>query len=109
MADVLMCFPPTWEQSVKETFPGLYQTYAWCTTLAQPKYLPTQYPKRQQILFAGTLNARKGYADMIRAFAKIASMYPDWQVVFAGNGEVEQGKALAASLGISSQTVFSVG
>jgi len=39
-------------------------------------------------------------------FAKIASMYPDWQVVFAGNGEVEQGKALAASLGISSQTVF---
>lgn len=37
---------------------------------------------------------------------KIASMYPDWQVVFAGNGEVEHGKALAASLGISSQTVF---
>ena len=105
MADVLIVLSPTWEQSVKETFPGLTNirvVYNPCTA----EILPMQYPKRQQILFAGTLNARKGYADMIRAFAKIASMYPDWQVVFAGNGEVEHGKALAASLGISSQTVF---
>lgn len=105
MADVLIVLSPTWEQSVKETFPGLTNirvVYNPCTA----EILPMQYPKRQQILFAGTLNARKGYADMIRAFAKIASMYPDWQVVFAGNGEVKHGKALAASLGISSQTVF---
>ena len=69
MADVLIVLSPHGEQSVKETFPGLTNirvVYNPCTA----EILPTQYPKRQQILFAGTLNARKGYADMIRAFAK---------------------------------------
>lgn len=63
-------------------------------------------PKKHSILYAGTVNARKGYADMIRAFATIAHLYKDWMIVFAGNGEIEQGKQLAKSLGISSQTLF---
>ena len=56
------------------------------------------------ILYAGNVNNRKGYADMVKAFAKIAHKHTDWQIVFAGNGEIEQGKALAESLGISGQT-----
>lgn len=62
--------------------------------------------KNKEILYAGTVNHRKGYDDMIRAFAQIAPRYPDWKIVFAGNGEIEQGKALAANLGITGQTVF---
>lgn len=52
------------------------------------------------------MNTRKGYADMIRAFAKIADGHRDWMIVFAGNGETEHGKQLAESLNISSQTLF---
>jgi len=58
------------------------------------------------ILYAGTVNVRKGYADLIRAFAKIAPRFPDWEVVFAGNGEIEEGKALARSLSVGKQIVF---
>lgn len=58
------------------------------------------------ILYTGTVNHRKGYADMVKAFAKVAHKHKDWQIVFAGNGEIEQGKAMAESLGISSQTVW---
>lgn len=58
------------------------------------------------ILYAGTVNERKGYADLIRAFAKIAKAFPDWRVVFAGNGEIEQGKSLAKELGIENQIEF---
>lgn len=104
-ADVLIVLSPTWERSVKETFPQLTNikvVYNPCTA----EILPTKYEKKKQILFAGTLNQRKGYVDMIKAFAKIAPQHRDWQIVFAGNGEVEQGKALAASLGISAQTIF---
>jgi glycosyltransferase involved in cell wall biosynthesis len=68
--------------------------------------LPKAYETKKQILYAGTVNARKGYADMIKAFAKIANMHRDWKIVFAGNGEIKQGKALAENLGISSQTIF---
>lgn len=104
-ADMLIVLSPTWEQSVKETFPQLNNikvVYNPCTV----EILPARYEKRKQILFAGTLNQRKGYADMIKAFAKIAQQHRDWQLVFAGNGEVEQGKALASSLGIERQTIF---
>ena len=61
-------------------------------------------PMKYSILYAGTINARKGYADMLKAFAKIATEHQDWKIVFAGNGEIEQGKALAKELGICSQT-----
>ena len=43
------------------------------------------------ILYTGTVNHRKGYADMVKAFAKVAHKHKDWQIVFAGNGEIEQG------------------
>jgi len=63
-------------------------------------------PKHNIILYAGTINARKGYADMIKAFARIADNHRDWIIVFAGNGEVEQGKKIADELGIGEQTIF---
>lgn len=58
------------------------------------------------ILYAGTVNQRKGYTDMIKAFAKIANQHKEWIIVFAGNGEIEQGKALAEELGINDQTLW---
>ena len=60
----------------------------------------------KEILYAGTVCHRKGYDDMIRAFAKVVPLHRDWKIVFAGNGEIEQGKVLAAELGIADQTVF---
>ena len=61
------------------------------------------YEKKNQILFSGTLYDGKGYKDLILAFAKIAKDHPDWGIVFAGNGEVEQARSLVSSLGISEQ------
>ena len=62
--------------------------------------------KKKQILFSGTLYVGKGYQDLIRAFAKIAKKYPDWNVVLAGNGEVEKGRAISKELGIANQVEF---
>lgn len=65
-----------------------------------------QYTKEKHILYAGSIVKAKGYIDMIRAFAKIAAEYKDWKIVFAGNGEIEEGKNLAKELGIKEQTLF---
>lgn len=62
--------------------------------------------KKQYILFAGMLIPDKGYADLIKAYAKITPLHKDWKIVFAGNGEIEQGKALAKKLGLENQVVF---
>lgn len=93
------------EKYVNDTFhlgDKIQVIYNPCTT----EILPEKYTKQHIILYAGTVNKRKGYADMIKAFAKIASQYPDWKIVFAGNGEIDNGKKLAKELGIESQAQF---
>ena len=62
--------------------------------------------KKHQILFSGTLYAGKGYQDLIRAFGRIAIKYPDWKIVLAGNGEVENGTSIAIEQGITRQVEF---
>ncbi|MDR2233233.1 MAG: glycosyltransferase family 4 protein [Tannerella sp.] len=58
------------------------------------------------ILYAGALNKRKGYEDLIKAFAMIANQCPTWRVAFAGSGEIENGKRIANESGISEQVIF---
>lgn len=67
---------------------------------------PEQYEKSNSILYAGALNQRKGYADLIKAFAPVATKYSDWKIVFAGNGELEQAMVLSEELGIKNQVVL---
>ena len=62
--------------------------------------------KKKLILYAGTLNRRKGFEDLIIAFSKIANKFPDWKLVFAGNGEIEEGKSLAKKFNIYNQVIF---
>ena len=63
----------------------------------------TRYEKKNDILFSGTLYDGKGYKDLIKAFGRVARNHPDWIIVLAGNGEVEQARALAKELGIEKQ------
>lgn len=94
----------TWKEDVYNAFDlnNIEVVYNPCTTKAED----IQYSKKKHILYAGTVNARKGYADMIRAFSNIASKFQDWKIVFAGNGEIENGKKLAKELGIEEQSIF---
>ena len=104
-ADVVIVLSQLWKKYVDDTFclgDKVRVVYNPCTADVYPQ----PYERKKQILYAGTVNARKGYRDMIEAFALIAGECPDWQIVFAGNGEVGQGKALAAELGMSGQAVF---
>ena len=104
-ADKVIVLSQLWEKYVNDTFHlgnKIQVIYNPCTT----EILPEKYTKQNIILYAGTVNARKGYTDMIKAFAKIAFQYPNWEIVFAGNGEIENGTTLAKELGIDSQTQF---
>lgn len=104
-ADCLIVLSESWRKTINDSFnigDKIHILYNPCTAQIGEDI----YEKKNQILYAGTINARKGYADMIKAFSKIALKYSDWKIVFAGNGEIDQGKTLAKSLGIESQTAF---
>jgi len=101
-ADKVVVLSQLWKKYVNDTFQlhdKVEIIYNPCIIIeTNLKHTPQNY-----ILYAGTINDRKGYADLIIAFSKIAKKHIDWNIVFAGNGEIEKGKQIAAELGISSQ------
>ena len=103
-ADLILVLSEQWRKWIKEAL-GITEHVK---VLYNPCPIVNRREDRREniILFAGTIIPRKGYADLIKAFAKIAKKYPDWKVIFAGNGEIENAKNLASEYGISNQIIF---
>lgn len=103
-ADLILVLSEQWKKWLEESL-GITEhvevLYNPC-----PKVNRREDIRENNILFAGTLIPRKGYGDLIKAFAKIAKKYPNWKVIFAGNGEIENAKKIASEYGISNQIVF---
>lgn len=104
-ADAVVVLSNYWKKVVDDKFhlgDRIKVVYNPCPTITCPQ----KYEKAKSILYAGTINQRKGYADLIRAFAKVAPKHPDWKISLAGNGEIEQARSLAKELGIEGQVEF---
>lgn len=104
-ADVSLFLSDNLKRKV-EKYTGTGNDYRVCYNPCPVVYSEPKYTKKQQILFSGTLYEGKGYRDLIRAFAIIAPKYKDWKLVFAGNGEIDEGKKIASECGVSNQVKF---
>lgn len=62
--------------------------------------------RKKQIVFAGTITEKKGYIDLIEAFGEIAPKYPEWKLIFAGNGEIENAQRICNVLNIEDKVEF---
>ena len=105
-ADVVIALSPTWKRAINEVFAlgdKVQVLYNPCPIIPISKL---DVVKKKQILSAGVINARKGYKDLIMGFSKIANYHHDWYLVFAGSGEIGEGKILAKELGIEKQVEF---
>jgi glycosyltransferase involved in cell wall biosynthesis len=99
-ADIVIVLSPYWYSVIRKYIPLASVTILYNPSISAPGL---NLPKKNHILFSGTLNKRKGYSILIKAFAKIALKYPKWSIVLAGNGEIEKAQDLANELSISSQ------
>lgn len=105
-ADGVIVLSDMWKENICKVFDirdKIHVLYNPCPVLAKGR---GDTAKQKIILSAGVISPRKGYHDLIRAFAKIAHRYPEWKIVFAGSGEIEKGKDLAKQLGIEEQVEF---
>ena len=104
-ADVIVVLSPYWKKEICNIF-GLYDKtkvlYNPCTSISNH----ITYKKKPYILYAGALIARKGYADLIHAFAKVSIQHPNWKLVFAGNGEIDKARKMTQDLNIEEKTIF---
>lgn len=103
-SDVVIVLSNYWKKEIMATFCELNNIrviHNPCVAVKDDKL-----NEENIILYAGTLNSRKGYPDLIDAFSRIADLFPDWKIIFAGNGELEKGKALARKFGVENQVIF---
>ncbi|AUD06965.1 glycosyltransferase family 4 protein [Spirosoma pollinicola] len=104
-ADRIVVLSNYWKKEMNIKWPSLSSKivviYNPCTLVNK-----SDLPKENIILFAGTLNNRKGFQDLLASFALIYHKYPSWHLVFAGNGQINTGKEIAKALNISDRTHF---
>lgn len=104
-SDATIVLSEYWEREISKTF----QNKKNVKVLYNPCELPKstkKYTKKNIILYAGSLNKRKGYADLIISFSLISSKFPDWKLIFAGDGEIEKAKFLAIENNVFDQIEF---
>ncbi len=104
-SDRLLLLSPTWERLVGSVFDlrgKMAVLYNPCPQIDKDG-IASAAGECRSILYAGVLNSRKGYAELIRAFALVAPRFPDWKLTFAGSGEIDRARELAARLGIEAQ------
>ena len=72
----------------------------------------SKQPKRELsntekfIFFAAYLIKDKGYTTLLEAFSSISRKYPDWNLVIAGTGELEEARKLCNEFGITRQVTI---
>lgn len=103
-ADIVITLSKGWKKMIEDTFHLNNVTVLYNACPAVNRKDTTD--KEPYILFSGTLTHRKGFDDLLIAFSKIHDKCPDWRLVFAGNGEIEQAKQLAIERGIEKKCIF---
>lgn len=105
--DKVIALSPIWAAGIRSRCPG-----ADVVSLPNPVMVPLKDSVRRsenkepRILFLGNLEPRKGFKDLLKAFPAVLAVIPKARLVFAGDGDIEGGRQLAAELGISSSVTF---
>ena len=105
--DKVIALSPIWATGIQSRCPG-----ADIVCLPNPVTLPTRdmvrpsEKKEPRILFLGSLEPRKGFKDLLRAMCAVVASVPEAKLVFAGEGDIEGARRLAADLGISASVTF---
>lgn len=105
LSDCVIALSNWWKIQIANTFPTLSTPVRIVYNPCEPKETINS-ERKKTILYAGSIIPRKGYADLIRAFAKISGQASEWTLQIAGNGEVDKGKELAKESGIADKVEF---
>jgi glycosyltransferase involved in cell wall biosynthesis len=104
-ADLVVVLSASWKNMMIKYVPQARVSVVYNAT-PKASHIKRIDSREKRILYMGILNERKGYADLMQAFAKIAHQVPDWMLDFGGNGSLDEARQLAESLNISKNIVI---
>jgi glycosyltransferase involved in cell wall biosynthesis len=107
-SDRVIVLSPYWKHELVRAYPtnSLQTEVVFNPSVGVSVNGNTYSEKKKYILFAGTVNKRKGYVDLITAFSVVVKNHPQWRLIFAGNGDIDRGVALADELHIRQHVTF---
>ena len=105
-ADLILLLAHKWETIFKEYYSDITTETDVLYNACEIKDSIPFNEKQKIILFAGTINSNKAPDLLLKAWARIKDKYPDWKLIFLGNGDITKYKQLAASLNISNNVEF---
>lgn len=99
-ASLLIALSEQWRENLARICPG-----ATIEVLPNAVPLPDLDSRRaddgqMRLVFLGRLGTRKGTFDLVRGFAAIANAFPGARLICAGDGAIDETRALAAAVGI---------
>jgi glycosyltransferase involved in cell wall biosynthesis len=105
--DRVIALSPMWAAGIRSQCPR-----ADVVSLPNPVIVPPRDSvrpsdkKEPRILFLGKLEPRKGFRDLLKAIPAMLAIVPTASFVFAGDGNIEGARLLAAELGVSASVTF---
>lgn len=107
-SNLLLVLSPQWIKWINQAFP--HNNYNMKVLFNPCPIVSRDFSKKKNhILFAGTLNERKGYNRLLEAFSLICNSHKDWKLIFAGNGAIDKAKKIQQNLGIPNNQVEYLG
>lgn len=94
----------SWERIVKEHVPHARVTVIHNPVCRPP--LPSTEKSSPIVFYAGKLEPRKGFIDLLEAAAEVLNHFPGVKFCFAGHGQIEEAKAKSRNLGIEASVSF---
>ena len=96
-----------WRELVKDTIPSVRIKVIYNPIpFVSDKGNFSSVTKDKKILYLAHLIPRKGYADLIQAFASVIKGHPESRLVFAGSGETGKAINLCKNLGVLDNVDF---
>ncbi len=96
----------TWMEVVKAKLPNSDITVIYNPVLDLVGSDQQDQQREPVVLYLAHLISRKGYQDLIRAFAGVIKEVDSARLVFCGSGEIKEAMGLCDALGISSSVEF---
>jgi glycosyltransferase involved in cell wall biosynthesis len=104
--DAIVVLSDSWEATVRKVLPDSTIVVIYNPVMEAQPVAKDQHAESLDVLYLAHLIRRKGYDDLVKAFAIVVDKVPAARLVFCGSGETEEAQRLSEELGIAANVVF---
>lgn len=104
--DAIVVLSDSWKEIVRAVLPDSEIVVIYNPVMEALGGTRSHVEESLDVLYLAHLIRRKGFDDLVKAFAKVVDNVPDARLVFCGSGETKYAQELSEELDISRNVVF---